>query len=99
MPSALCIKAFQTKKGGREGLFRIHQLFALHQELALASSKTRIYFIEYSRQVRLMKTISPKASDSQSVTIELAVRQDGLKDIQCHKECIDQRYPIVLEKE
>ncbi len=46
-----------------------------------APSRVRICLIQHSHQVRLMQTISPTASDCQSVTIELAVRLDGLT---CH---------------
>ena len=68
-------KGLSNKTGGREGFFRIRQ------KIASESSKTRTPLIEYSCPVRLMITLSPTASDSQSVTSGLAVRQDGLYPI------------------
>jgi len=41
-------------------------------------SKTRVRLIKGVRSVRLMRTLSPSCSDSQSVTSELTVRRDEL---------------------
>lgn len=67
-------------------------MLAHHQELAYASLSASLLslsailsslsasfrLIKDSLSVRLLRTISPTASDSQSITRELPVRQDGL---------------------
>lgn len=56
----------------------VRVLMSASSSVGFASSKTYVRLIKYQPSVRLMKTISPKGSDSQSVTSELPVRRDGL---------------------
>ena len=67
-------KGLPDEKGRKGGTFS-------NSASIRASSRARICLIKSSRPVWLMMTISPTASDCQSVTIELAVRLDGLT---CH---------------
>ena len=72
------------REEGRDFFEIIEYVRLLHQGIAFTSSRARICLIKYSRPVRLMQTISPTASDWQSVTIELAVRRDGLNILRHH---------------
>ena len=60
-------------------------MLAHHQEFTytslsagLSSLSASFRLIKDSLSVRLLRTVSPTASDSQSVTRELPIRQDGL---------------------
>ena len=59
-------------------------ILALSSEVSEDTTKNCLTLVSIGCPVRLMITISPKASDWQSVTIELAVRRDGLKTIISH---------------
>ncbi len=65
--SALCTKAFRAKTGGKEGHFGI---LYLRERMGVRAC----------RLFDLLRTISPTASDSQSVGSGLTVRPLGLND-------------------
>ena len=56
----------------------IHRILVNHPELIFVSLSASFRLLNGSLSVRLLRTVSPTASDSQSITRELPVRQDGL---------------------
>ena len=72
-------KGFPSKKGRKGRVILILSfLRPAHQIFAISSSTTFNYFIQDYRSVRLVQTLSPTGTDSQSVRSELAVRRDGI---------------------